>query len=71
VALDASNRGDIDGSGRTDGVDLVRLALAFGAIVGEDRYNAVADINGDGIVDGFDLNVLAESFGRTHSGPGS
>ncbi len=64
AVLDRTNRGDVDGSGRTDGIDLVRLALAFGSLVGEDRYNAATDINGDGIVDGFDLNLLIEFFGQ-------
>lgn len=64
VVLDRTNRGDVDGSGRTDGLDLVRLALAFGSLAGEDRYNAAADINDDGIVDGFDLGLLIEFFGQ-------
>lgn len=61
VAL--TNFGDVNGSGRTDGLDLIRLALAFGAIVGEERYDVDADINGDGIIDGFDLDLLVEFFG--------
>ena len=68
IVLLASNRGDLDGSGRTDGLDLVRLALAFGAIAGEERYDAAADITGDGIIDGFDLNILVEFFARRHDG---
>ena len=63
VALAASNGGDLDGSGRVDITDLVRLALAFGARIGEKRFDAEADINGDGIVDGFDLSILSEFFG--------
>jgi acyl-CoA thioesterase-1 len=68
ILLLASNRGDLDGSGRTDGLDLVRLALAFGAIAGDERYDAIADITGDGIIDGFDLNILVEFFARRHDG---
>ncbi len=56
--------GDIDQSGRVDGVDLVTLAHAFGARAGEQRYNRPADLNGDGIVDGNDLAILASNFGR-------
>ena len=63
VAAAGSNRGDLDGSGRVDIGDLVRLALAFGARTGDDRFDSAADINGDGIVDGFDLNILSEFFG--------
>jgi len=68
IVLARTNRGDLDGSGRTDGLDLVHLSLAFGAIVGEDRYDLAADINGDGIVDGFDLDLLIEFFGQDVSG---
>lgn len=68
VALDLTNRGDVDGSGRVDGVDLVRLALAFGAREGEPRYDGAADVNGDGVVDGFDLAILAEFFGTEPGG---
>jgi len=64
VVLADTNRGDLDDSGRTDGIDLVQLALAFGSIEGEDRYTTAADINGDGIVDGFDLDMLVEFFGQ-------
>ena len=63
VALALTNFGDLDDSGRTDGIDLIQLAVAFGAILGEERYNAAADINGDGIIDGFDLALLVEFFG--------
>ena len=69
VALAASNRGDLDGSGRVDIADLVRLALAFGARTGEEHFDAEADINGDGIVDGFDLNILSEFFGLEVAAP--
>ncbi len=61
--LALTNFGDVNGSGRTDGLDLIGLALAFGAVVGEGRYDVDADINGDGIIDGFDLNLLVEFFG--------
>ena len=69
LALAASNRGDLDGSGRVDIADLVRLALAFGARNGEEHFDAEADINGDGIVDGFDLNILSEFFGLEVAAP--
>ena len=60
-------RGDIDGDGRVDGADLVRLALAFGAGRGESRYAAAADLDSSGRVDGQDLAILASNFGRTDS----
>ncbi len=73
AVLSATNRGDIDASGRTDGLDLVQLALAFGSMLGETRYNPEADINVDGIVDGFDLDVLIQFFGQDvlPAGPGA
>jgi lysophospholipase L1-like esterase len=60
-------RGDIDGDGRVDGVDLVRLALAFGAGRGESRYDASADLDSSGLVDGQDLAILGSNFGLTDS----
>lgn len=63
--LARTNRGDVNRSGRVDGTDLVRLALAFGSKQGEERYRRSADINRDGIVDGFDLSILGEFFGST------
>ena len=58
-------RGDIDKSGRVDGVDLVELARHFGATRGELRYSSEADLNGNGVVDGSDLAVLAANFGQS------
>jgi lysophospholipase L1-like esterase len=57
--------GDITQDGRVDGLDLVRLALRFGARNGEQRFLAAADLNGDRVVDGLDLAVLAANFGKT------
>ena len=57
--------GDLDGSGRIDGVDLVRFAQRFGALRGDPRYAAAADFDDDGMIDGSDLAVLAANFGRS------
>lgn len=57
--------GDVNGDGRIDGVDLVRLAVAFGASRGSARYDQAADLDGDGTVDGMDLAILADGFGRS------
>lgn len=59
--------GDLDGDGRVDGFDLIRLARAFGASQGEGRYDVVADLDDSGTVDGQDLAILASSFGQTAS----
>lgn len=56
---------DLDGSGRIDGVDLVRFALTFGAVRGQSRYTSEADFDGNGTIDGQDLARLAASFGET------
>lgn len=56
--------GDLNLSGRVDGVDLVLLARAFGAQKGSGRYLAAADIDDDGKVDGTDLALLAANFGE-------
>ena len=57
--------GDVDGSGRVDGIDNSRLAWSFGSGVGGDRWFAPADLNGDGVVDGQDLALLASNFGNS------
>lgn len=57
-------QGDIDGDGRVDGADLVRLALAFGSGRGQSRYDPSADLDSSGRVDGEDLAILASNFGR-------
>jgi hypothetical protein len=68
VLIGLTNRGDIDGSGRVDGADLVLLGIAFGSEVGDDTFSSDADINQDGQVDGFDLAILAENFGQDVEG---
>ena len=70
VLLGLTNLGDIDGSGRVDGADLVLLGIAFGSVEGGESYSAAADINQDGIVDGFDLAILADHFGQNVEGSG-
>jgi acyl-CoA thioesterase-1 len=57
--------GDIDRSGRVDGVDLLAFAPHFGARTPDPRYRTFADLNGDGVVDGTDLAILAANFGKT------
>jgi hypothetical protein len=57
--------GDLDGSGRVDGLDNARLGWAFGSSAGGGRWLPEADLNGDGIVDGDDLAILASHFGNS------
>lgn len=61
--------GDVDGDGRVDGLDLVKLGLAFGAGRGEARYDASADLDGSGRVNGEDLAILAANFGQSSPPP--
>lgn len=56
--------GDANLSGRVDGFDLAQLARAFGASVGQVRYDAAVDFDSSGQVDGSDLSILAANFGR-------
>ncbi len=56
--------GDIDGTQRVDGGDLVILSLAFGKLAGEPGYNVLADLNSDGAVDGMDLGILSSLWGH-------
>ncbi len=58
-------QGDIDLSGRVDGLDLIELARHFGATRGDLRYSSEADINSNGIIDGGDLSILAANFGQS------
>ncbi len=64
-AGDGQSYGDIDSSGRIDGIDLSLLAFAFGSASWEERYLEAADLNGDLVVDGEDLARLAAYFGET------
>ncbi len=57
-------KADLDGSGRVDSGDLIRLAMAFGTHRGSERYNEQADFDNSGIIDGEDLLYLAKQFGR-------
>jgi serine protease len=57
--------GDVDGSGRIDGMDLILFAHTFGALHGEERYELTADFNQTGDIDGLDLIILANNFGST------
>lgn len=59
------NQGDVDGNGKVDGWDLIRLARAFGSQFNYDTYDPGADVNLDGVVDGNDLAALVANFGSS------
>lgn len=57
--------GDLDGSGRVDGYDLILFGRAYGSQSGDANWNSEADLNGDGKVDDTDLSLLSAQFGST------
>jgi hypothetical protein len=63
-SLTVTIQGDIDGNGKVQLVDLVRLATALGSEVGQPKWNPNADIDGNGIVDQIDLSILAQHYGQ-------
>ncbi|MDX1630325.1 MAG: GDSL-type esterase/lipase family protein [Thermoanaerobaculia bacterium] len=58
-------QGDLDGSHRVDGADLVLFALRFGTRRGDPGFDADADFNDDGAIEGEDLAILAANFGQS------
>jgi hypothetical protein len=58
--------GDVDGDGRVDLVDLVRIAMSYESQVGQPKWNPNADIDGNEIVDIFDVTILAQHYGQPY-----
>ncbi len=82
LVLNPAPPGNVDTSqtstaSRVDGLDLIKLGLAFGSRPGDPNFNPAAnladsDTNGNGvidpdeiIIDGSDLAILAANFGNT------
>jgi hypothetical protein len=57
-----SCRGDTNGDGRIDNVDLQAVLNAWAEASGDPDYSPAADLNGDGIIGNADLQVLLESW---------
>jgi len=57
-------RGDIDGNGNVNSIDLNTLLTAFGSKKGDSKYDWRTDLNGDGKVNGLDLNILLCDYGK-------
>jgi|GEM_PF-2420409 len=55
--------GDLDGSGRVDGFDLILFGLANGSSEGDSRWNSDADLDANGTIDEADLDILSIHFG--------
>jgi hypothetical protein len=56
--------GDVDGNGKVELLDLVRLATALGSQVGQPKWNPNADIDDNGVVNQIDLSILAHHYGQ-------
>jgi len=61
----ASLRGDVNGDGVVNIIDIFIVASAFGSTSGDSRWNPLADIDGNGVVNIVDLFIVAVEFGRT------
>jgi len=55
---------DVNGDGRVDMRDIVKVAAAYGSSVGDEKYNSRVDFNGDGVIDDYDLNAIKSYFGQ-------
>jgi hypothetical protein len=56
---------DSNGDGIVDGIDILKLAVAFGSSAGGPRYNPAVDFDADGNNDGNDLSYLASLYARS------
>lgn len=57
--------GDVNQDGKVDGKDTAIVALAFGSIPGDPRWNALADVYEDQKIDGKDINQVTIHFGKS------
>ena len=58
-------RGDVDGNGICNIIDLSTIARAYGSYPGHPKWNPDADLNGDGVVNTIDTSTAAIDFGKT------
>ncbi len=56
---------DLNGDGTVDGLDVMGVAVAFGALSTDPRYFTAADRNFDDIVDGNDLAFVSAFYAQT------
>jgi hypothetical protein len=59
----AASLADPNGDHFVDGIDVLRIAVAFGSAFGEPRFDDLADLDGNNMVDGADLAYLTPVFG--------
>ena len=55
--------GDLNGSGRVDGFDLIMFGRANNSVESDSNWNPDADLNKDGVIDQQDLTILSTHFG--------
>ena len=55
---------DVNGDGQVDGLDVLAIAVSFGAASGNPRFSAAADRDFDSTVDGHDLSYVAAFYGQ-------
>jgi hypothetical protein len=61
--VQVAKKGDLNGDGSVDVLDLIVVAKALGTHPGDPKYNPNADINGDGEIDVLDLIIVAKYLG--------
>jgi len=61
--------GDVNRDGYIDVFDLARVGAAYGAKIGQPRYDPEADINSDGRVEAKDLAYVAFNWGEQREYP--
>ncbi|MBI4869909.1 MAG: hypothetical protein HY816_23455 [Candidatus Wallbacteria bacterium] len=57
--------GDVDGSGRVDGLDLILLSRSLGTVRGQARFADAGDLDGDGRITDRDIAIVKANFART------
>jgi regulation of enolase protein 1 (concanavalin A-like superfamily) len=60
----SANPWDFIPDGKCDGKDIIMVALCFGSVPGDSRWNANCDVNNDGKVDGKDIVLVALHYGQ-------
>lgn len=58
-------RGDVDGNGICNMIDIATVARAYGSYPGHPNWNPDADLNGDGVVNMTDISTATADFGKT------
>jgi len=65
VLIQVAMPGDINADNTVNILDIVRVALAFGAVPANPNWDPNADINGDKVINIVDIVIVALHFGET------